>query len=478
MTFGLLDISLTLLALHLAGVAAAVHAVLTVRTSQGAVAWCIALLTVPYLTLLPYLFLGRRRFADYVAARRFVVERMHEQAAQLGWRPLRELASDLIVSPGHGCVRTWSRLAGLPTTGHNRARLLVDGEATFAAILAAVGAARHCVLVQSFIVHDDATGRALQRVLIERAAAGVRVHFLYDSIGSHALPARYIESLRAAGVEAHAFVATRGVVNRFQVNFRNHRKLVVVDGERAFVGGHNVGDEYLGRRPPLSPWRDTHVELLGPVAALLQLCFTEDWYAATQRVPALRMPKQADGGTVACQVIPSGPADRFETGSLMFVEAIHAARRRLWLSSPYFVPDEAVSAALRLAVLRGVDVRVLLPSRPDHRVVFAASTLYACEAARAGVQVFRYRPGFLHQKVVLVDDEIALIGSANLDNRSFRLNFELTVATIDAHFAREVEAMLAADFARAEPLGPGALAALPLWRRVGMSLARLFAPIL
>ncbi|AXK39250.1 cardiolipin synthase [Crenobacter cavernae] len=478
MPFGLLDLSLILLLLHLLGVIAAVHAVLTVRTSQGAVAWCVALLTLPYVTLLPYLFLGRRRFADYVAARRFVVERMHEQAGRMGWRPLREMASDLIVNSEHACIRTLSRLAGSPTTGHNRVRLLVDGEATFAAILAAIAAAQRCVIVQFFIVHDDSVGRALQRALIERASEGVKVHFLYDSIGCHALPGRYIATLRKAGVDARAFAATRGMVNRFQVNFRNHRKLVIVDGERAFVGGHNVGDEYLGRRPPLSPWRDTHIELVGPVAAVLQLSFTEDWYAATQTLPTVLLPKKADGGAMLCQAIPSGPTDSLESGSLLFVEAINAARRRVWITSPYFVPDEAVSAALRLAVLRGVEVKVLLPSRPDHRVVFAASTLYAYEAARAGVQLFRYQPGFLHQKVLLIDDDIAIVGSANLDNRSFRLNFELMVATVDAGFAAEVEAMLADDFSHAVAIDPAVLSTLPPWRRVAMGLARLFAPIL
>jgi len=475
---GLLDYSLILLMVHLTGAVAAVHAALTVRTSQGAVAWVVALVMMPYLTLLPYLFLGRRRFSDYVIARRYVIEQMYRQVGRNGWPSPDAVTAELAVEAPQSCIRTLSRLGRSPTTGHNKVRLLINGEATFTTILAAIAAARHSVIVQFFIVHDDTLGQALQQALLERAAEGLHVYFLYDSIGCHALPKSYLERLEQGGVEVQPFAVTRRFVNRFQVNFRNHRKLVVIDGATAYVGGHNVGNEYLGLKPPLAPWRDTHIEVAGPAAAILQLSFAEDWYAATGKLPLLHQPRKADGGAMLCQVVPSGPADRLETGSLLFVEAINAAQRRIWLTSPYFVPDEAVSAALRLALLRGVEVKILIPSRKDHRMVFLASRLYAYEAARAGVQMYTYRPGFLHQKVVLVDDEIAIIGSANLDNRSFRLNFELMVATVDRSFAADVEAMLVRDFALADPVDASRYARLSLWRRVAMSLARLFAPIL
>lgn len=181
---------------------------------------------------------------------------------------------------------------------------------------------------------------------------------------------------------------------------------------------------------------------------------------------------------MTCQVVPSGPADAQETCSLFFVEAIQAARWRVWITSPYFVPDEAVFAVLRLAVLRGVDVRILLPARPDHLVVFAASTLYAYQAVCAGVKLYRYQPGFLHQKVILIDDEAAAVGSANLDNRSFRLNFELMVMTADRDFTASVTRMLEADFAQACQIERSEYTAAPTLRRVAMHVATLFAPIL
>lgn len=252
---------------------------------------------------------------------------------------------------------------------------------------------------------------------------------------------------------------------------------MVVDGTCAFVGGHNVGIEYLGEKPPLAPWRDTHVQVRGPAVADLQLSFSEDWYWATQHLPELNLQPQQQAGNMHCQVIAGGPADRLETTQLFFLEAICLAQRRIWITSPYYVPDEAIDAALRLAVLRGVDVRLLLPSRPDHRVVFAASALYAFGAVAAGIGVYRYLPGFLHQKVVLVDDELAAIGSANLDNRSLRLNFEVMLVTVDRTFASSVEKMLSADFAQARRLTLDD-ARVRFIQRLWMRLTGLFAPIL
>jgi len=239
-----------------------------------------------------------------------------------------------------------------------------------------------------------------------------------------------------------------------------------------------VGDEYLGGNPKLSPWRDTHVQVEGPVLACLQESFAEDWYWATRKLPPLILPDTYPSNGVLCQVLASGPADSQETCSLFFIEAIQAAQERVWITSPYFIPDEAIFASLRLAVLRGVDVRILIPSRPDHRIVYAASSLFAFEAVRAGVRMFRYQPGFLHQKVVLVDNDVAAIGSANLDNRSFRLNFEIMLVTIDSAFAAAVESMLIRDFDQAREITPEDSRDTHRLQQLGMRIARLISPIL
>jgi len=466
-----------LFVVHCVGVLAAMHAVLTVRTSQGAIAWAISLVTLPEFTLIPYLIFGRSTFAGYVDARRFNNARMREITLSDDWRRLRDHESS-VVEPHHACMQALPRLTGVPCQSRNRVRLLVNGAETFEAIFAAIAQAKRVLIVQFFIVHDDTLGRRLAEALLERARAGVRVYFLFDSIGCHALPRHYVQRLTDGGVHAKPFSTHAGFVNRFQLNFRNHRKLVVVDGERAYVGGHNVGNEYLGEKPPLAPWRDTHIEIVGAAVMDLQLTFAEDWYWAAHEVPQLIVPELRPDEDMVCQVVASGPADKQETCSLFFMEAIQSARHRLWITTPYFIPDEAVFAALRLAVLRGVDVRILIPSRPDHRVVFLASTLYAHQAIRAGVKIYRYLPGFLHQKVVLIDDDAAAVGSANLDNRSFRLNFELMVVTADQRFANDVAQMLDADFAQATRIGRDEYERAHPLRRVIMHVAKLFAPIL
>ena len=213
------------------------------------------------------------------------------------------------------------------------------------------------------------------------------------------------------------------------------------------------------------------------LVADLQQVFADDWQWITGQLPPLLDAPQ-DEGRASALVVAAGPADRLETGSLFFTAAIHAARRRLWLSTPYFVPDHAVRAALQLAVLRGIDVRVLIPSRPDHHTVFLASTLHAYHAVRAGIGMFRYQPGFLHQKALLIDDDAAAIGSLNLDSRSFRLNFEVGALVVDGAFAGEVESMLRTDFSRAVAIDEREYRDASYLRRVAMHVARLFDPLL
>ena len=455
----------------------ALRAIMTVRTSQGAIAWSVALVSFPLLSLPLYYLFGRNRFQGYVLARRAGDLRIHHLAQNLARDfPPQYLAA--LGTPG-SAFHALERLARIPFTRGNRLALLVNGQATFDAIFDALETARDYVLVQFFIVRDDGLGRRLHAALTACAARGVRVYFLYDAIGSRELPQTYVDSLRERGVEMEAFNAGNDRRSRYQINFRNHRKVLVIDGHLAFIGGHNVGDEYLGQDPALSPWRDTHVSLEGPAVLAAQLTFIEDWHWVTGRVPTLAW--QAEAASDHDQpvlIAPTGPADEQETGSLLFTQLIGMARRRLWIVSPYFVPDSSVMNALHLAVLRGVDVRLLVPQRPDHRLVHLAAQAYYADAVPAGIRIHRHSKGFLHQKVVLIDDEIAAVGTVNLDNRSLRLNFEVTVISACPRFAAEVEAMLEQDFAASTPLTPEMINARRLPARIACRVARLFSPVL
>ncbi|MGB1388996.1 MAG: cardiolipin synthase, partial [Paracoccaceae bacterium] len=366
-----------------------------------------------------------------------------------------------------------------PVVGGNDMVLLVDGPATFDAIFAAVDAAQDYVLVQFYIVRDDPTGRALLDRLVAAARRGVTVRFVCDPMGSVKLSTQYLDDLRAAGVQVIDPSEMRGPKTRFQLNFRNHRKTVIVDGVVGFTGGLNVGEEYMGRDPAFGHWRDTHVRLQGPIVSQLQLIFAEDWHWATEK--ALNGELNWDSGRTEADmpalIVATGPGDSMETGALFFFSAIANATKRIWIASPYFVPDRDVLTALKHAALEGLDVRILLPEVADHRVPWLAAFAFFDEIREAGVQVWRYNDGFMHQKAIVVDDAFAAVGTTNLDNRSFRLNFEAMAAFFDPRAASAVEQMLAADFTRAYQLEKP-LAAQPRMVRFGAPVSRLFAPIL
>ena len=253
---------------------------------------------------------------------------------------------------------------------------------------------------------------------------------------------------------------------------------MVVDGRVGFLGGCNFGDEYAGRDRRTGPWRDTHLRVTGPMVAQLQAIFAEDWYWATECALDLPWPKAEGGGALGGLILAPGPADRLETGSLYFCNAIGLARDRVWIASPYFVPDTDVLTALTLAAQRGVDVRILMADRADHLVVWLAAFAYFDRMLDAGVTVLRYRDGFLHQKVLVVDDSLASVGTLNLDNRSCRLNFEVTALIFDPGFTAQVAAMLAADFARAAPVRTRLDDIRSPFVRHGARIARLMAPLL
>lgn len=471
-----LIIALSYLLLELTALAAAVHAVMNVRTAQGAIAWLLALVTLPLIALPLYAVFGRRRFMGYVAARRAgdaAIAHLTTHLAEEAGEPFRS-SLDSESRRYHG----FETIAGTPFLAANEAELLIDGQATFDALFAALEEAREYVLVQFYIVREDELGRRFQTALVDCLRRGVRIYFLFDRVGSHQLPNRYTRALREAGAEVFAFTSATRRVRKLQVNFRNHRKTVVVDGRTGFVGGLNVGDEYLGRDPVLTPWRDTHLRVRGPAAMVLQVPFLEDWYWSSGTLPHVRWSAEAMAAGHTVLSLPSSPSDDREPGALMFVHAIHSAGDRLWIVSPYFVPNGSIIDALKMAALRGVDVRILIPGITDNRLVALAGRAYLPELARAGVRFFRYENGFLHQKVMLIDGDLATVGTANLDNRSMRLNFEHTMVIADERFALAVARMLEMDLANSSEIHLSDLAQDPWWKNAAARGARLLAPVL
>jgi cardiolipin synthase len=456
------------------GVLHMVHALMHVRTSQGAIAWVLSLLMVPFVAIPLYWLLGRRRFSREIGGRRAKDSRLAALAVGMMER-LRRYEVDI---PDDDAFERAARiLGGLPFTRGNRLELLIDGEETFDNIFETIRSAKRHLCVNFFIVKSDTLGIRFQQALIERARAGVRVFFLFDEFGSYKLPRRYLRELKAAGVECHSFGVNRFWWSRLQLNFRNHRKIVVADGEVALIGGLNVGDEYLGRDARFGGWRDTHLAMRGPVVQAVQLVFLEDWFWASNSMPELDWETRLEEADQIAAVIPTGPADPADSWQLVVAEAANTSRQRLWIASPYFVPDEGVLTALQAAAIRGVDVRILIPERADHLLVWLSAFSYFEESIPYGVRIFRYQRGFLHQKVMLVDHRLAAVGSANLDNRSFRLNFEITGFSPDPAFVDAVARMLEADFEASVEARVEDFSAKPFLFRAACRVARLMAPI-
>ncbi len=474
---------------HILGFIFSIQAVMQTRTEQGAIAWAFALNTVPVLALPAWFVFGDNKVEHYGKAKRVGVEKVRPLAERLVKNLDHATANPLGVDSMQGSanfhlsevLNRLETVGSLPLMVGNSATLLVDGQATFEAILEAISSAEHYILIQFYIFREDETGKKIRDALVAKAREGVAVYHLLDNMGSMGLSQEFIESMTNEGVHLTYFMDVEGDTNRFQLNFRNHRKIVVVDGKRGFLGGLNVGDEYLGKDPKLTPWRDTHMEWRGPVVKCLQVPFAEDWLWATgdllDQLDWEIRPEDSVGGVEAL-CLATGPTDPFETCAMGFLTLIDGAKDRIWIATPYFVPDDKIVTALQLAAIRGVDVRVIMPDLSDSQIVYLASFSYLKELEDAGVKFYRFQKGFLHQKVMVVDDSLSVIGSANLDNRSFRLNFEVIGIVSDLAFNKEVSQMLENDLANSIPTGSAALEDRTFLFQLLVRLARMLAPIL
>ena len=484
-------IPLLMTAVELVGIASAWHAAIKVRTSQAAVAWAAGLVIFPLITVPMYWVFGRNRFSGYRHAIR-QVESQHKLSVDAVRRELlteRNARCDAVDSP----VARLADVLDTPLSVGNEFQLLVDGEQFFESLLQQIWSAEKYVYAQFYIIRDDEIGNKFADALCARARAGKTVRLLYDEVGCLRLSGAYLAKLREAGAEVQAFNTRQGWTNRFQLNFRNHRKLLVVDGQRAITGGLNIGDEYLGHVSWASHWRDTAIRVDGPAVRKLQAVFAADYYWATRR----DLPEAAwDQGTAhnsestgevlshgdalsgSAAVCATGPVDRRARATMMFATVAGSSRQRLWISSPYLVPDDTCINALSMARARGVDVRILIPSKADQWLVYLAGFYYERVFESMGIPVFRYCDGFLHQKCILVDDSLALVGSTNLDNRSLHLNFELMLACGQEQLVRQVAEMMDRDFASARKTDQTDDRLLPWYIRMGTVAARLFSPIL
>jgi len=444
------------------------------------IAWLIVLFLLPPVGFVLYLLLGQ----NYTRQRMFVVKEHEDRSF------LREIFAEqqrTLVGEHHRCntpeTERFHKTVSLLLqnnqaylTGGNRVDIFTRGEDKFEALFAAIREARHQIHLEYFVINNDDLGRAVVHELAEKARQGVEVRLLIDTMGS----------LRGGGSRAafRELTDAGGKIGEFfpsvyRVNYRNHRKIAVIDGVTGFIGGFNIGDDYVGEGP-LGYWRDTTLQISGPAAWALQLRFVLDWNYTTGeglRLNHRYFPPSGAPGRTPVQIVSSGPDTRWSPIKEGYINLINSARKSVYIQTPYFIPDESVMDALRIAALSGVDVRIMIPCKPDHIFVYWATLSFIGDLLEAGARAYTYDAGFLHAKTIVVDGEAGSVGSANWDIRSFRLNFEANAFFYDAAVGTELAAAFEADLDVSTEITLEDYLARPLSVRLKESISRLFSPL-
>ena len=444
------------------------------RNPLKSVPWLVVLLLAPVVGLVCYFFFGQNLSKRRIISRRarkqleaYLEEQAEEEHPALPgrFRPLSHLLS--------------YQGQAVPLYGTHY-ELFISGMRKMERLLEDIRSAQHHIHLQYYIIEDDRAGEMLREALVERARAGVEVRLLYDDVGSRSVRKGFFDELLAAGGEVYAFLHVQFPRFASKVNYRNHRKVVIIDGRVGYLGGMNIADRYL-YGSELGPWRDTHFRIEGGGVAGLQAAFLKDWYATTRL-------KVEGAPYFACEPIPAkenvvqilsgGPFGKWRVLLQGVSMAVMRARSRIWIETPYFLPSETLNNALQTAALAGVDVRLMLPLRSDSKVVDLAIHSYIDDMMRAGVKIYFYMAGFLHSKLMIVDDELAVFGSSNMDFRSFEHNFELNAFAYDEALVEELQQLYEADIEHCHLLTHSEWFNRPRMRRFAESIMRLFSPLL
>ncbi|WP_091588419.1 cardiolipin synthase [Alteribacillus bidgolensis] len=367
-------------------------------------------------------------------------------------------------------------------TEDNSVELFIDGQEKFDRLFKDIEGAKVHIHLQYFIIKKDQLGKKLIEVLTKKAKEGVRVRVLYDDLGSWRLTKHFFQKLRESGGEVEAFFPSKFRLINLRLNYRNHRKLVIIDGKVGYVGGFNVGNEYLGQDPKLGYWRDTHLRIQGTAVHSLQTRFILDWNQASYYHKNIyisnHFPEAVSQGDVGIQIVTSGPDSEWEYIKNGYIKMISLAKKSVLIQTPYFVPDTSLLEILRIACFSGVEVKIMIPNKPDHIFVYWATLSYIGELLKAGATVYIYDNGFIHAKIIIVDGKISSVGTANIDVRSFKLDFEVNAFLYNEEFAQRLTKTFEEDVKVSRELTLDQYQQFPLWVRFKESISRLLSPLL
>lgn len=451
------------------------------RDPVRALSWIAVIVLLPFAGMVLFVFFGQDYRKQKIFNRKEIKDLI--QFEQLSYKQLREI--DTFSNPEVAANREIITLLlnnnkSLLTT-NNRLEVLNDGSETFASLIDALRKAESFIHLEYYIFENDELGGRIADILKEKARSGVEVRFIYDDVGSWNLKRSFIRSLREAGVQVHCFMPVVFPWLTSKINYRNHRKIVVIDGKEGYTGGLNIADRYL-RGTKHGPWRDTHLKIEGTAVNMLQLTFLADWYFATgiqlKDKDKYLMVSDDSVGDTAVQIATSGPDSDWATIMQAYFAAITKATDHIYISTPYFMPGESLLTALKVAALSGIDVRIMLPSRSDSKIVYWASRSYIAELLEAKIKVYLYNKGFNHSKIITIDNRFSSIGTANMDNRSFEDNFEVTAMIYDRNMTDRLESRFLADLDGCTRLTYRRWATRSRTDMFKESVARLFSPLL
>ncbi|WP_195940676.1 cardiolipin synthase [Romboutsia sp. 1001713B170131_170501_G6] len=370
----------------------------------------------------------------------------------------------------------------LPFTTNNKISVYIDGNQKFKNLLEDIKNAKEHIHLEYFIIKDSEIGRKLKELLIKKSNEGVKIRILYDDVGCWRFwfNRKFFNEMKRNGIEIVAFLPAKFPMMGGKLNYRNHRKLAIIDGKIGYTGGLNIGDEYMGKNKKFGYWRDTHIKIEGTSVYMLQTIFLTDWYYTTKEIISEEkyFPSPKKCGQSMVQIIASGPDSDWESIHYAYFCAICQAKKSIYIETPYFIPDESLLIALKSAALSGVDVRIVFPKIADHKIVNNASYSYFDDILKSGGKVYLYTKGFIHSKIMIIDDKIASTGSANMDLRSFMLNFEINAFIYDKEIVERMSKDFFEDLKNSEELTLDEFSKRKLGKKVRESIARLFSPIL
>ncbi len=451
-------------------------------------AWLIILLVFPVIGITLYGFFGRGISQENI----FAINKQHHIGLRNVQKSITKAPKKISASDTSNkakmVVHFFDRNSESPLSKNNHVKLYTDGEQMFHDMISDIENAQQTINVEFYTFYNDEIGNKMLNLLIKKAKEGVKVKLLYDAWGSLGATKAWFDQLNKAGGEVLPFITSRNMITRYRINYHLHRKIVIVDGKTSWTGGFNVGDQYLGRKKKFGYWRDSQVRIVGSASLLLQERFVMDWNASIQdeaqliTFNTLLFPdldeNEIHPGDVATQIISDGPDRDNANMRNGIIKLMFQAKKRLWLQTPYLIPDDAMFATLQTIAMSGVDLRIMIPCKPDHPFIYRATQWYANELSRYGVKIYIYDKGFIHAKTIVVDDDFSTVGSMNQDYRSYDLNFEDVAVFYDKNFTEEVAKSFEQDMQDSTLLTPEMIEQQGRWLRTLQSFSRMLSPIL